>query len=290
MFARYINGRRYFAVIGALMLALVSCSGGDGGNDGSGAIDDNADSGAGDTQQWMPNLTDTWQWQLSGALNTSYDVAVYDIDLFDNPADVIDRLHASGRKVLCYFSAGSFENWRSDADAFASADLGETLDGWLDERWLDIRSSAVRQIMLSRLDLALQKGCDGIEPDNIDGYVNHTGFPLTADDQLDYNRFLANAAHERRLAIALKNDLDQVDDLVDDYDLAVNEQCHEYDECDALMPFIDAGKPVFNAEYASVYINDTARRSALCEDALNRGLQTLVLPLDLDGGFRYSCE
>jgi len=284
------TGWKHIFISAALMLALLSCGGGGGTGDGNDVIDDGAGSGEEDTQRWIPEVTDTWQWQLSGALNTTYDVVVYDIDLFDNPTDVMEQLHASGRKVICYFSAGSYEAWRSDAQYFASADLGETLDGWPDERWLDIRSSDVRQMMLSRLDLALQKGCDGVEPDNIDGYVNHTGFPLTADDQLDYNRFLANAAHERRLAIALKNDLDQVDDLVDDYDLAVNEQCHEYDECDALMPFIDAGKPVFNAEYASIYINDTPRRSALCEDALNRGFQTLVLPLDLDGGFRYSCE
>ena len=40
-------------------------------------------------------------------------------------------------------------------------------------------------------------------------------FSLTAADQLDYNRFLAEQAHQRGLAIGLKNDLDQVASLVD---------------------------------------------------------------------------
>lgn len=42
--------------------------------------------------------------------------------------------------------------------------------------------------MQARLDLAVQKGCDGVEPDNVDGYQNNSGFPLTAQDQLAYNR------------------------------------------------------------------------------------------------------
>ena len=37
-------------------------------------------------------------------------------------------------------------------------------------------------------------GCDGVEPDNVDGYVNDTGFDLTAGDQLDFNRFARGEA------------------------------------------------------------------------------------------------
>jgi len=129
-----------------------------------------------------------------------------------------------------------------------------------------------------------------VEADNVDGYTNATGFPLTAADQLDYNRFLAREAHSRDLVIALKNDLDQIDVLVDAFDLAVNEQCHEYDECDALAPFITAGKPVLNAEYDDTYVNDASVRQALCDAAHSLDLRTLVLPLDLDGSFRFSCD
>ena len=45
---------------------------------------------------------------------------------------------------------------------------------------MDIRSTVVRNIMTARMDLAVSKGCDGIEPDNVDGYESNTGFPITA--------------------------------------------------------------------------------------------------------------
>jgi hypothetical protein len=52
------------------------------------------------------------------------------------------------------------------------------------ENWLDIRSDNVSLIMKKRIDLAVQKGCDGVEPDNMDGYSNHSGFSLTFEEQL----------------------------------------------------------------------------------------------------------
>ena len=101
-----------------------------------------------------------------------------------------------------------------------------------------------------RPDRADAIGCDGVEPDNVDGDTNDTGFDLTSGDTLDFNRFIAAAAHERDPLVGLKNADRHVPDLVDDVDVAVNEQCHQFDECDASIPFIDQGKPVFNAEYA----------------------------------------
>lgn len=45
--------------------------------------------------------------------------------------------------------------------------------------------------MAERMDLALSKGCDGVEPDNVDGYANSNGLGLTAANQLEYNKYLA---------------------------------------------------------------------------------------------------
>jgi len=89
-----------------------------------------------------------------------------------------------------------------------AADLGNELNGYSEERWLDIRSANVRTIMTARLDLAVQKGCTGVEPDNVGGFEpgNHSGFTFTANDQIGFNTFLATACHARNLAVALKND------------------------------------------------------------------------------------
>lgn len=242
---------------------------------------------------YKPSTGTTWQWQLQnnkdGELNLSYNVDIYDLDLFDTPIKTIQQLQAEEHKVICYFSAGSYENWRTDAAQFMSSDYGNTLDGWEGENWLDIRSRNVYKIMLARLDLAVEKGCDGVEPDNVDGYTNNTGFSLTSDHQLAFNRFLANAAHERGLSIGLKNDLDQIPELVEYFDFAVNEQCFEYNECDTLKPFIDANKAVLTAEYQEKYKTEPSVREAMCTAADELQFSTVILPLALDDSYRDSC-
>ena len=98
---------------------------------------------------------------------------MYDIDLFDAPLELIGRLHREGRVVVCYFSAGTYEDWRPDQADFPPQVLGKTLPEWPSERWLDIRQlEQLAPVLISRLDLAVQKDCDGVEPDNLDGYDN----------------------------------------------------------------------------------------------------------------------
>lgn len=232
---------------------------------------------------WQPSPHTSWQWQLTGTIDTSYDVEMYDIDLFDASQSVIDQLHGDGRTVICYFSAGSWEDWRSDAGDFPESVKGKDLDGWADEKWLDISQlDDLGPIMEERLDLAVSKGCDGVEPDNVDGYANDTGFPLTYQDQLDYNLWLSTAAHARDLSVGLKNDLDQIPDLVAAFDWALNEQCFQYDECASLRPFITAGKAVFGVEYYGL-------TGSFCPDANDMDFDWLKKNLDLDA-WRYSCR
>ena len=240
---------------------------------------------------YKPTKNTSWQWQLSGDINTSYNVEIYDIDLFDTDKSLIEKLKKDGKRVICYFSAGSYENWRSDKDDFPMNVLGKSMDGWDGEKWLDISNESLAPIIRARLDLAVEKGCDGVEPDNMDGYTNSTGFNLTANDQLKYNKFIANEARIRGLSVGLKNDLDQIVELEPYFDFAVNEQCHEFEECQKMKPFIDANKPVLNAEYAQKYL-DSSKLDAdnMCHDTLNMEFNTLVLPLNLDNSFRYSCS
>lgn len=219
---------------------------------------------------WQPAPGTSWQIQYTGELDiTSFDVQVYDLDLFDTPQDIIDTLHEQNRRVICYFSAGSWEDWRPDAANFALELLGNPLDGWQGEQWLDIRRlDLLAPLMEARLNLAYQKGCDAVDPDNVNGYTNNTGFALIAADQLAYNRFLAQAAHSRNLAIGLKNDLDQIPDLLNDFDFAVNEECFTYNECHLLQPFIAANKPVFGIQYDLAPENFCPQANALNFDFL----------------------
>lgn len=195
-------------------------------------------------------LEATWQIQYTGEIDYNLDLDVYNLDLFDTDAAIIEQLHERSIFVMCYFSAGSSEAWRPDISQLPQEVLGKDMEGWPGEKWLDVRQSQqLAPTMEARLNLAVQKGCDGVDPDNVNGYTNDTGFPLSYSDQLAYNIFLAEAAHSRGLLIGLKNDLDQVGELLPYYDWALNEECFSYDECGLLLPFIEAGKPVFIIEY-----------------------------------------
>ncbi|MBB6343842.1 hypothetical protein FHU36_000351 [Nonomuraea muscovyensis] len=211
---------------------------------------------------WRPALNTSWQWQLDSPPTKPFlDVQMYDIDGFEaRDGVVVKALKAAkpGRGVVCYISAGSYENWRPDARSFPAAVLGKKLDGWPGERWLDIRQykGPLGKIMEARLDMCKKAGFDAVEPDLIDGYVNDTGFPLTGADQLAYNAWLANEAHERGMSIALKNDVTQIPQLLPYYDFALNEECWANDECTTAQngrygydQFVKAGKAVFQVEY-----------------------------------------
>ena len=84
---------------------------------------------------------------------------------------------------------------------------------------------------------------------DVEGYTNNTGFPLTYNDQLNYNTWLANQAHTHGLSVALKNDLGQIHDLLPYFDWVLDEQCFQYTECGKLLPFIQANKAVMKVEY-----------------------------------------
>lgn len=220
---------------------------------------------------WQPAPVTSWQWQLQGRVDLSLAVDMVDVDLFDTPAATVAALHARGRKVVCYLDAGSWERWRPDAARFPAAVKGKPLEGWPGERWLDVRRrAALAPVLRARLDLCKAKGFDGVEFDNVDGYQNPTGFPLSASDQLAFNVWLANEARRRGLSPGLKNDLDQVLQLLPYFGWALDEECFAYDECDLLAPFVRAGKAVFEVEYSLAPAVFCPRANALGFNALRK--------------------
>jgi hypothetical protein len=205
---------------------------------------------------WQPTSAAPihWQWQIGTDFNISTDlvpnVTVYDIDVFNTSQSTVTALHALGCKVIAYIDFGTYENWRSDAASFPSNVKGST-NGWPGENWLDIRADSVKTIMTARINLAVSKGFDAIEPDNIDGYSNSTGFPLTASNQLAYNEWIATAVHSAGLSVGLKNDIDQVPTLEPYFDWCLNEESYKYSEYSNLSDFVNANKAVFEVEYGS---------------------------------------
>lgn len=248
-------------------------SAGAAGNDAGGSA------GAASSDYFRPDAgPHRWQWQLSTELEAPLDVAVYDID-WEAPESDVQRLKEQGTFVICYVSVGSWEDFRPDAGDFPEAVIGNDYDGWPGEKYVDIRSEALRAIMLERFDVCRDKGFDAIEPDNMDVFElgDESGFPLTRADGIAYARFLADAAHARGLGIGQKNAASITEDIVNDYEWALTESCYSDGAwCDDVGAYVLADKPVFMCEYEASSFEDA------CGYATGRGYSAILKNLDLD--------
>ncbi len=199
---------------------------------------------------WTPPQQLTWFWQLQGTVDNGKPVAAYDIDGFENEASEVAALHAQGKHVICYIDVGTAENFRPDYGEFPRSVLGRS-NGWPGERWLDIRRLDVLEpIMQARFRMCREKGFDALEPDNMEAFSNKSGFPITAAQQLEYDLWIAREAHSLGMAVLQKNDGEQSAQQQPYFDGALTEQCNQYRECAEYEPYLAAGKPVLNAEYA----------------------------------------
>ncbi|XP_041356005.1 uncharacterized protein LOC121373427 [Gigantopelta aegis] len=230
----------------------------------------------------------TFQWQLTQTVDTSVSADVFDIDLFITSAATMSTLKSSGKIVICYFSAGSYENWRPDVGSLPSSVLGNTLHGWPDEKWWNVTDDDVRDVISARLDMAVTKGCDGVEPDNVDAYDNNGGgLGLTMSDLEDFLFWIAEEAHNRNMSVGLKNALSLIPAVESDFDWALNEECFDYDECSEYFPFINSGKAVFHTEYVDAVADGAAKITAVCGNVPS-DFSTIVKLWDLDA-WRLTC-
>eukprot|EP01111_Echinosteliopsis_oligospora_P011726 TRINITY_DN392_c0_g1_i1.p1 TRINITY_DN392_c0_g1~~TRINITY_DN392_c0_g1_i1.p1 ORF type:complete len:328 (+),score=97.87 TRINITY_DN392_c0_g1_i1:101-1084(+) len=237
---------------------------------------------------WSPSPGMPWLWQI-GSTPSSSDIdttnaQAIDLDLFNTPVSLIDYIHSKGKAVICYIDT-AYEPNRPDSSDFTSTVKGDKLDGWPGQTWVDIKSDVVRNIMVSRVKLAQEKGCDAVEWDDVDAYANKNGLDLTYNDQINFNIFLVNITHNLGLSVGLKNDLGQVNDLVNYYDWALNEQCFQMQECDPLSAFINQNKAVFGTEYKE----DKQSAAKFCPIQNSQHFSWLLSDLALDGKSVTQC-
>lgn len=200
--------------------------------------------------RWIPVANSTYQIQYGGKLDFTVPAATYDVDYQDTTARQVAAIHARGRRAVCYVDVGTWERWRPDASQFPKDVLGKPDGGWPGERWLDIRQTSVLEpIMTRRFQVCKQKRFDGIDPDNLDGYVNKTGFHLTYAEQLAYDTWVANEVHALGLTVAEKGDNNQVADLAKVYDFAVVEQCFAQGWCRQFRRYTVRNALVVDVEY-----------------------------------------
>jgi hypothetical protein len=261
----------------ALQLFAVACSEdvpgsnpGDGAGAGAsvsvgagaaGASSGTGGGGAAAPGAWWQPTTDRplhRHWQLSGDFRVPEDVlpnvTVYDLDGELTSAETVAALHALGPEiiVICYFDAGVFEAYRSDADSFPASVIGSPDLGWEDSYWLDIRQRDVLlPIMHNRMVAwCKDKGFDAIEPDETEVWSNDSGFPITLEENTAYNTAIAEMAHSLGLSVGLKGNNSEAALNEPQFDWALTEECWAYEECDNFKSsFLQQNKAVFSVEY-----------------------------------------
>lgn len=241
---------------------------------------------------YVPAPATSFQVQLQGdKIDTTVEADLFAVDWQVSPQVVAD-LKARGRRVFCYISVGSWEDYRPDKRRFPARVLGDEYGGYPDERWLDIRRVGVLEpIMTARMARCQRMGVDGVWFDNVDGFSepDGTGFRISSDQQLTYNATLANDAHQMGLSAAFNNDPKQAAQMVAYFDWVLYElgrddvrSCFYNSSCQRLQPFHDAGKATFILEYKR------SRMAAFCGMAVSRGFNGIVKKLDLTA-FRAPC-
>jgi len=231
---------------------------------------------------WIPPMKSNIQFVLTGVPDVTDDdeyitpnAGIYEVDMFWIDKSTIKNMQRLGQKVICYFSAATAENWRDDYKQFQSKDLGKELPDWPGERYLDIRRPHVYEIISKRVQLAKDKGCDAIEPDNvgklvgdnlsysarwlteIDVYSNENGFTpaIEPKDTVAYLHKISTLSRSLGMSVGIKNCIEILGDIFPDVDFAISEECVQYKNCTAYANFTTAphkdaiAKPVFEVEY-----------------------------------------
>jgi hypothetical protein len=185
----------------------------------------------------------------------------------------VQAIHVRGARVIGYIDAGTAETWRPDFPEMQSFDqscdgclFGNPLSNFPDEYWLNITTGSkgvnpntgqletTRQFLLEEMQDRLKEarliGVDAIEFDDVDGWQSHSGLPITAQAQLQYNARIANLAHRMGFAVGLKNDREQAATLQPYFDFGIEEECFQFDECGPVSSWPSQyGKAVLSVEY-----------------------------------------
>jgi len=248
------------------------------------------------TGDWYrPALKTKWSWQNEGNIEIIDNVSMYVVDLFTIEGSDITAIHDGGHKVMCVFHSAqvniSDDNSDPDQEKYDVDVRQNYTDDTNTSKWLDISQGSVRDNLTKRIDIAQEKGCDGVVPTDTYMYnISGTGVTFDSDAQKKYNIRLANYAHDQNLTVGLKDDKSQIFSLVEYYDFALTRDCYALGHCDAYEYFVEKKKPVFDTELNTTYPLNSTIRNTMCADANKRKYSTIVVTYDLNGTYRDSCN
>ncbi|SDF04858.1 Glycoside-hydrolase family GH114 [Mucilaginibacter pineti] len=239
---------------------------------------------------WQPVAGVSFDWQLDDISSADvFSGNVVDVDAFTTSAETVAALHAKGKKVIAYMSAGTLENDRPDASLLPKEVIGKVYPEWPNEKWLDIKQlDKLKPWLNSRFNMIIKKGFDGVEPDNMDSYTNETGFNIQLADAKKYADYLISIAHSNGLSIGQKNVPEFTVDYAAKFDWALTEDAFNQGWQNDMAPYIKNNKPVFAVEYTDVTSQSTFENN-ICPAAKALGFSAIFKKRDLSK-WVYKCN
>lgn len=250
-----------------------------------GGADGSSSSSGGATDEASPDRerlgqVESFQVQLSGSLDLDVEADLFVIDLHSPSDEDFSTLSARSASIGCYFSAGSFEPWRPDADDFPAESLGDPLADYPNENWLDIKSESVVALMAARIESAVARGCTDVFPSLVRPSTSENTFSLSADDFANYAAHLAQVAHSVGLGALIAGGA-SFDPITEHYDAVLVFGCASAGSCDEWTTFAETERSVFSIEWGD---------ESAPEDACGEGIAwpQIVKNQSLDA-FRFVC-
>lgn len=264
------------------LLLVTNCKKDNSVDDPANAVDGNSLPG-GKVTWWQPAAQTSFDWDLDNIdANTKFTGNVVDVDAFTTTAETVTALHKQGKKVIAYLSVGTLEDDRPDGALLPAEVIGKKYSEWPHEKWLDIRQlDKLKPWLNSRFNMIVKKGFDAIEPDNLDGYTNTTGFALSIDDAKKYADYLITLAHSNGLGIGQKNVPDLTADYAAKFDWVLTEDAFNQGWQKDVDRYIALKKPVFAVEYTDVTSQTTFEQS-ICPAASTLGYTAILKHRNLD--------
>lgn len=276
-------------LVSMLMLSLTACQK-ESTNNGDNNVSDGNQNEANKVSWWQPKAGVTFDWCLDDLKNSdTFTAEVVDVDAFTTTAQQVAALHAQGKKVIAYISAGTIEDDRPDINLLPKEVIGQVYPEWPKERWLDIRQrEKLRPWLNSRIDRIISKGFDAIEPDNLDSYSNETGFDISINDTKLYCDFLIKLAHDKGLGIGQKNVPELSVEYSKKFDWVLTEDAFDQKWENDVKPYIAQNKPVFAVEYTDQTSQSTFTNT-VCPKAQNLKYSAILKKRELNK-WVYTCK
>ena len=251
-------------------------------------------------------------WDVTPATTITYDDGSSAVTVPEGAQRGMLATLKAGGKVICHVGTGAISLMDPDAMKFPgyeasppdrptpvaqNSTIGWSTPAGAGERFVDFRNATAAAVLLKRVKLAKDTGCDGIlayrndasaftEPSN-----THWFAMVTSMQETEWIVKIAKAGHDQVISVGGRGGhaAPNLGEIVDDYDFLVAERCSEIPNCELARPFIEARHAVFGLDYNTEQGGAAQTLAQICPDWINGMIDGVMKSTALDSSVRETC-